>query len=168
MGGFVQRSGGNDTRSIGASVTPGNIPTVANLNTTAVGNVGAGADDLMTYDLPANALGSGHGVRVRAWGTTANNANVKTLEMLFGSQVIMTQALTQNIAGSWRIDAEILRSGTDTQDIFAELLQLATILHKQTLTAGTQDDGSAITIKCRGTATLNNDIVQEGMRVEVF
>jgi len=134
----------------------------------AVGNVGAGTDDLQTYPLPAKALDiAKRTVRVKAWGTTANNANAKTVTLNVGGQVVMTQALTTNIAGTWRIDCEIIKTGTDTQDIFAELLQLATIIHKQTITAGTQDDGAAITIKCTGDATDNNDIVQEGMIVEI-
>jgi hypothetical protein len=137
--------------------------------TSDVGNVGAGTDDLMTYAMAANTIASaGRGVRITAWGTTANNVNAKTVTLNFGSQVIMTQALTTSIAGTWRISAVVLRSGTDTQDIFAELLQLSTIIHKQTLTSGTQDDGAAITIKCTGTATSNNDIVQDGLLVEVF
>lgn len=140
---------------------------VANVNTTAVGNVGTGTDDLITYSLPTNSLtANGKGVRITVWGTTANNSNAKTVTLNWGGQVIMTQALTISIAGTWRISALAIRTGTDTQDVFAELLQLATVLDKHTLTAGTQDDGAAIVIKCTGTATSNNDIVQEGMLVE--
>lgn len=138
-----------------------------NLTSTGVGNVGAGTDDLITYSLPANALtASGRGLRIRAWGITANNGNAKTVTLDFGSQVVMTQALTTSIAGTWRIDAIIARTGASTQDVFAELLQLATIVHKQTITAGTQTETGAITIKCTGTATSNNDIVNEGLLVE--
>lgn len=134
---------------------------------TAVGNVGAGTDDLITYAMPANTLtASGRGLRIRAWGTTANNANAKTVTLNWGSQVIMTQALTTSLAGTWRIDATVLRTGSSTQDVFAELLQLSTVLDKHTLTAGTQTETGAITIKCTGTATTDNDIVNEGLLVE--
>lgn len=133
-----------------------------------VGNVGGGTDDLQTYALPANALDlAGRTIRVKAWGRTANNANAKTVTLNFGGQVIMTQALTTGIAGTWRIDAEIIKTGASTQDIFAELLQLTTIIHKQTLTAGTQTDTAAITIKCTGAATADNDIIQDGLIVEI-
>ncbi len=147
----------------------GHVAGALKVNSTAVGNVGAGTDDLITYSLPANTLNAnGRTIRINAWGTTANNAAAKTVTLEFGSQTIMTQALTANIAGTWRITAYVSRTGSGTQDIFAELLQLATVVHKQTLTAGTQTDTAAITIKCTGTATSDNDIVQEGLVVEVL
>lgn len=151
-----------------AGSTPVTQTGTINTNTTAVGNVGGGTDDLITYALPASSLTTtGRGVRITAWGTGANNANAKTLTLNFGSQVIMTQALTTAQADTWRIQALVLRTGTDTQDVFAELLQTGTTsITKQTLTAGTQTESGAITIKCTGAATADNDIVQEGLLVE--
>jgi hypothetical protein len=147
----------------------GSVSGLLSVKSTAVGNVGGGTDDLQSYDLPANTLGvDGRVLRITAWGTTANNVNAKTVTLNFGSQTIMTQALTTSIAGTWRISAIVTRTGSNTQDIFAELLQLATIVHKQTLTAGTQTDTAAITIKCTGAATSNDDILQEGLLVEVM
>lgn len=135
---------------------------------TAVANAGSGTDDLQSYTLPANVLSvDGRALRITAWGTTANTAAAKTVTLNVGSQVVMTQALTTNLAATWRISALVIRTGSNTQDIFAELLQLTTIIHKQTLTAGTQTDTLAITIKGTGTATNDNDIVQEGLLVEI-
>jgi hypothetical protein len=135
---------------------------------TEVGNVGAGTDDLQTFSVPAKVLNlTGRTIRVKAWGRTANNGNAKTVTLNFGSQIVMTQALTAGIAGTWRIDCEVIKTGSNMQRIFAELLQLATIVHTQTATAGTQTDTAAITVKCTGAATANDDIVQEGMIVEV-
>lgn len=137
-----------------------------------VGNIGGGTDDLQTFTIPANTLNvNGRTIRVKAWGRTANNGDSKTVTMEFGGQTIMTQALTDGIAGTWRIDAEIIKTGPNTQRIFAELLQLTTLVQKQTATAGVQTDTSAIVIKCTGTATTifqaNDNIVQEGMIVEI-
>ncbi len=133
-----------------------------------VGNVGGGTDDLHTYAMPAKVLNeTGRSLYIKAWGRTANNANAKTVTLNFGGQVIMTQALTISIAGTWVIEARIGKTGASTQRIFAELKQLATSLEKHTSTAGTQTDTAAITIKCTGAATADNDIVQEGMIVEV-
>lgn len=135
---------------------------------TNVGNVGSGTDDLQTYTIPANTLNiSGRTIRIKAWGSTANNANAKTVTLEFGGQTVMTQALTASIVGTWRIDCEIIKTGASTQKIFAELLQLATIIQKQTATAGTQIDTAGIIVKCTGTATSNDDIVQEGLIVEI-
>lgn len=142
---------------------------VINVNVTAVGNVGAGTDDLITYALPANTLSAnGMGVRVTAYGTTANNGNAKTVTLNFGATAILTQALTASIAGSWRIAAEIMRTGVDTQDCIAALNQGATDIAHAEFTATTIDDGAAITIKCTGAATDNNDIVQEGLLIELL
>ncbi len=133
-----------------------------------VGNVGGGTDDLMSQAVAAAALSAnGKTVEIIAWGTTANNANAKTVTLNWGGQVIMTQALTISIAGTWIIKAYIVKNGSSTQKIFAELKQLATSLEKHTITAGTQTDTAAITVKCTGAATADNDIVQEGLIVRL-
>lgn len=153
-----------------ATTSLASIGGVANLNTTAVGNVGTGTDDLITYSLPASALSAnGKGVRITAWGTTANNANAKTVTLDFGTQTIETEALTTSQASVWLIQALVFRTGSNTQDILARLFQDgATQINDMTITAGTQTDTAAITIKCTGNATADNDIVQEGLLVEYF
>lgn len=141
----------------------------ATVNTTAVGNVGAGEDDLMTYSLPASALkAAGVGVHITVWGTTASNANAKTLKLYFGTAVILTNALTISIAGVWRVEADVFSTGIDTQDYVSQLVTTGTAgvaLNDIEVGSLTQDDGAAITIKCTGEATSNNDIIQEGMLV---
>jgi hypothetical protein len=146
----------------------------ASVGTTGIGNVGGGEDNLITYSLPANSFrGAGKGVRITAWGTTANNSNPKTVNLYFGSQVILTTALTVSQVGTWRAQAVVFATGIDTQDWSSSLLQggTATIIDVEGGTA-TQDDGAAVTIKATGTVTdggggiNNNDIVQEGLLVE--
>lgn len=141
----------------------------ANVNTTAVGNVGGGEDVLMTYDLPLNSfIATTKRVHITAWGTTANNVNAKTLKLYFGS-VILTNALTASIAGIWRVEADVISTGTDAQDYISQLVTTGTAgvaLNDIENGSLVEDDGAAITIKCTGTATTDNDIVQEGMIVE--
>lgn len=142
----------------------------ASVDTTQVGNIGVGEDDLITYSLPADAMSvAGKGVRITAWGTFPNNADTKTLKIYFGSQVILTYAFTVSIDGAWRAVAEVFSTGTDTQDYVAQLNVFettpASAIDIETGTA-TQDDGAAITIKCTGEATSDNDIVQLGQLVE--
>lgn len=149
--------------------TPG-----TSVTTTAVGNVGSGTDNLMTYSLPAATLSAaGKGVRITAWGTTANNANPKTVTLAFGATTLITTALTVSQAGVWRIVSEVFSTGTDAQQYVAQLNQggATTLVDVEQGTAAI-DDGAAITIKCTGTVTdggggiNNDDIVQEGMIVE--
>lgn len=147
----------------------GHVGGALNVDVAAVGNITTGTDTLITYTLPANVLNAnGRTLRITAWGTTANTAAAKQLVMVFGSQTIMTQALSVNLAGTWRIIAYVVRTGAATQDIFAELFQLSTVIDKHTITAGTQDDTATITIMCTGAATNTDDIVQQGLIVEIL
>lgn len=139
---------------------------VINLDVTAVASATAGPNDLITYSLPANSLtAAGRGIRIYAWGTTTNNADAKTLTLNFGSQEVLTQAMTVNEANTWEIEAIIARTGASTQDVFAKVTQLTgTALRKGTVTAGTQTETGAIIIKC----TATEEITQEGLLVEAL
>lgn len=146
-----------------------NLVGVMSVKHAAVGNVGAGEDDLITYTLPAGVLAAdGETVRIKAWGTTVNNANTKTLKLYFGSAVILTNALTISAAGKWVLEAVVVRTGTDIQDYMAELRETGTGNSDIENGTATQDDGASIIIKCTGTATSNDDIKQEGMIVELI
>lgn len=140
----------------------------------AVGNVGAGEDDLQSVSLPALSLKeSGDYVRIRAWGIAANNANAKTLKAYFGTQVVLNLALTASIAGKWFVDVIVSRTGKDTQDWVMEIREstaaaLAALKQAQDNGTATQDEDAAITVKLTGTGVATDDIVQEGMIVEVL
>lgn len=155
-------------QALGASTGDGGLVSIANVNTTAVGNVDAGEDDLITYALPANALSAnGKGVRIQAWGTAANNANAKTLKLYFGSQIIETFTLTVSQVDTWSIEAVVYRTGSSTQDWKSRLIQAGTASAVDVeIGTATQTDTAAITIKCTGEGVATNDIVQEGMQVE--
>lgn len=154
---------------MGTSTGRAPIVGTANVNNTAVGNAGSGEDDLITYSLPANSLsGNGKGVHITAWGTTANNANAKTLKLYFGA-VMLTNSLTVNLAGVWRIEADVFRTGSNAQDYVSQLVTTGAAgvaLNDIEVGSLTQTDSGAITIKCTGEATSDNDIVQEGLFVK--
>jgi hypothetical protein len=146
------------------------VPVLA--ETTAVGNLGSGEDNLMSTTLAAGLIATSGGlVHVRAWGTTANNANAKTLKLYFGTAVIASVSLTANAAYAWNLDAVVLRTGTDTQDytvlIHESTGTLGAAKQAQVVGTATEDDGATITVKCTGEATADSDIVQEGMIVRV-
>ena len=141
---------------------------VASIDTTAVGNVDTGEDDLITFSLPANAMSAaGKGVRIHAWGTAANNANAKTLKLYFGTQIIETFTLTVSQVDTWSIIATVWRTGSSTQDWESTLIQAGTASAVDVeVGTATQTDTAAITIKCTGEGVATNDIVQEGLLVE--
>ncbi len=146
------------------------IYTPKNVSTTQVGNVGAGEDNLQSYQIPANVLtGTGVGFRVTQHGTIANNANAKTLKSYVGATAIVNQALTASVASQWRIVYELYRTGANTQKYAGVLHYEApagTWIAKPFSGTLTETDTAAITLKCTGEATSNNDIVQEETLVE--
>lgn len=146
----------------------------ASINTTAVGNVGTGTDDLMSYLLLANSLSAnGKGIRVKGWGITAPNANSKTLTFNWGS-LSHGFVMTASISGNWIWEIEIFRTGSNAQRIFYRIMEatdnsggLVTPKAAQVCNqVSSQTDSADITVKFTGAATANNDIVQEGMLVE--
>lgn len=147
---------------------------VANINSTAVGNLGAsGPDDLITYSLPANSLvTTNRTIRITAWGTCTNNANAKTFTLNFGSQVILTHACTASVAGEqWKIESTVIRTGASTQDwvstYYGSTGAAGVFEFDPELGTATQTETGAIVIKMQSTvSTTDNDIVQEGMIVE--
>ena len=140
---------------------------------TAVGNAAGGEDTLITYDLPAGSLSvAGRGVHITAFGHTANNSNPKTVKLYFGTVAIISTALTISQAGYWRIESDVVSTGTDAQDETTQLVQGGTTTIVDVESGNiSQNDGAAITIKCTGTVTdggggiNNNDIQQEGLIV---
>jgi hypothetical protein len=161
----------------------GGLPGSAKLlsSTTAVGNVGAGEDNLISLATWSGSIGTSvadqngvpRAVRVKAWGTTANNANPKTVKLVANTSTLLTTALTVSQVGVWEIEAVIHATGDNAQKYYAKLLQGGTTtlvdVENGTLTL---TDSAAITYKCTGTVTdggggiNNDDIVQEGMTVE--
>jgi hypothetical protein len=139
---------------------------VVDANTTAVGNVGAGEDTLISYSLLANSLSANNkGLRVTAFGTTAANGNNKTVKLYFGAaQVVTTGALAANDK-DWVIKATILRDGATSQVCTGGGQANAAII-AEAFTDGAEDETGAITIKTTGEATADNDIICKAMLIE--
>lgn len=139
-----------------------------------------GASNLISYTLPANALNTTNRcLRITGWGTALNNANAKTVALDFGSQTIITKVLTVSIANTtWSVRAVVCRSGSSTQDIYAEAFNPMgtavssvdgnTILYQAARTAGTQTDTAQIVIKGKTTVATTTDVTMDGMTVEFF
>lgn len=146
----------------------------SSVQSTVVGNLGAGVDDLMTYSIPADALNAaGNFIRIRGWGTTANNATAKNLLLLFGGTSLLgTLALTASIVGPWHVEAIVIRTGSDTQDFIASVREgngTTLAAGKQAILFGTAtiDEDAIIITKFQGEGGADNDVTQEGMIVEI-
>lgn len=139
-----------------------------NSQSTAVGNVGTGEDNLHTFDVPANSLVVTN--RKLVWegaGTLANNANAKTLKVYFGSVAVFTLAAPAGLLGvavEWRGAGRMVRTGSSAQryevSIRFSVAATGAVLEYAFQGTLTQTETAAITIKATGEATSNNDIVQ--------
>lgn len=141
-----------------------------NVNTTTVGNVGTGEDDLMSYSMPANTLNTNNEtVEFKASGTIANSANAKRIRVKFGSATIFdTGAAGIPVSNSidWVITGKIIRTGATTQKCMVWMnTNNGTLASYADYSTATETLSGAVTLKLTGEATTDNDIVQEIMTV---
>lgn len=145
--------------------------TILSVNS-AVGNVGAGEDDLHTSIIPKLTLNATNQVlTIFAAGSTAANANNKQIRVRLGAAgtgtLIYDSGAVAINAGEWKIEGSI-------QYITATSAKAYIGFQNSTATLGSHVDYSALTIgwhtnltiRITGEATGNNDIVCETSRVE--
>jgi hypothetical protein len=141
-------------------------PQILVSNTTAVGNITTGEDDLITYSLPANTLATNGDVFIfRAVGTTGSNGNAKIVRCKFGGQELITSnpGFTFNGAQSWAVEATIFRTGAATQYAMTRLWSAAADRVQVTSSSPTETLSGAITVKCTGEAIDTDDVRQTAL-----
>lgn len=123
---------------------------------------------LQSFTLPANYLTrAGMTLHIRCWGTTAANANNKTMTLAFGSSAVATPTAATN-AGTWSLEMHVMKTGASTQAVdgfgAVNVTPVAPFV-----TAGANTDTAAIVIACSGTDGTSSagDIVANAMTVEV-
>lgn len=131
---------------------------------TAVGNVGAGEDDLISQSIAANVL-SANGQRIVGEfnGRFAANGNAKRIRLKFGATTILDMGTGISPNGNvWRLQYTITRTGAATQRVSASLLigGISGPVFTGVTTAAETLSG-AITLKATGEATSNDDIVND-------
>lgn len=140
-------------------------------NTTTVGNVGVGEDDLMTYSVPASTLSvNQQKIHFRASGTIANSINAKRLRVKFGGTTVLdtgAAGIPISAAIQWVLEGEVIRTGAATQKCNANLsTNNATLASYVGYSTAAETLSGAVTLKLTGEAVADNDIVQETMVVE--
>lgn len=139
----------------------------ANADLVARQNTSTGETDMSSIVIPASSFNeAGACIRVKCWGTVANNANVKTLTIYFGasSQAFVLKA---SVATAWDLDMWLFASGSGTQEGIATLNH-GVIAAAQVDTfrlAFTEPTTVPITIKSTGTGGATADILQKGFVV---
>lgn len=157
---------------VGTGAATAGVGGTAFTNTTAA-QTGANTNetDLWTDSIPANTLSTdGYAIRIRAWGTTAANANSKNQRLYFGGTVI--GLINGSSSGAvWNFDAVIVRTDAAAQVAHAigQLGGYATG-SSNTHTPLTADTTAAIPIKITGQNGVASagDIVFRGVIVEVL
>jgi len=138
------------------------MESVLEVNTTAVGNVGTGTDNLQTYSVLANNLSAaGQGIVIKFSATYANNANAKTFTYDIGGTDVVSLTLTTSQAGVIEGECYLFRTGASTQlyscsgNFTGAAAAMTSFATNGTLAL---TDTSAITVKGEGNATSNDDI----------
>lgn len=136
------------------------------VNTTAVGNVGAGEDNLMSYTMPANTLfNNSDRIEVVAGGDCQSTQRVK---LILGSTTLLDHTFSGGSPKDWKITASIIKSGTGALKSIANLIDSGGSNVNTTYTAITEDPTTALVVKLTGEGTSNDDIVQELMTINYY
>lgn len=142
---------------------------VISSNVTPASNVSTSETDLMTYALPASSLTAGKIVKIKAWGTGANNANAKTLKAYLGATVMISSSISISVLHQWWLEATIVCTATDAETYFALFstnTAASAVAEANGMSTATEATGSSITLKVTGTGGASSDITQNGMIVE--
>jgi hypothetical protein len=144
---------------------------VLSINTTAADNGTTVETDLMSYTLPAATLAAdGAALRVTVWGTTAANANTKTLKFKFGATSVTFNPVTtapNNLV--WIASFIIVRTGAATQEMICVESRVGAVNELGSRTTPAETLSSSVVIKVTGqSGTASNDISQKGMLVEAL
>jgi len=150
-------------------------------------------DILQTFTLPANFLNwptlqfnqatgqviglpigvvnsiAGTGLRMKAWGVTANNADTKTLKLYHGA-LSFSFALNTNTAAAWIAEMIVMRASATTQIAMASVQHATTLIAPQQSTSGSDTLANSLVAKITGQASASNanDIVCNGAIVELI
>lgn len=136
---------------------------------TAVGNVGAGTDDLITYTVPANTLAvNGQSVWFEAWGSLANNANSKTVTLAWGADTFTLIAAAMDTSNTtWSVRGRIFRTGAATQLVLVNVTDTGDITGNQgdINSTGARTLSGSNVLKLTAVGVADNDIVCTAMIV---
>ncbi len=140
-------------------------------DTTEVGNVGSGEDDLMSYTLPGNTMVlNGHRLRITAF-FKGNGADIINLKLHFGASAILPSVAasfhTENF--SHKVEYDLVRVGSASQRSHLQHYNTLSGLLKTAIINPSETMSGSIIIKFTGenfSDTSDNAIVQQYMQIE--
>jgi len=144
------------------------------IDTAEVDNAGSIQTDLMNYEIQANLFANdGDYLEFLAMGEFANNANNKTIEVIFGTQAILQTDANAANGGTWQIKGTIARKSATTQVIGCEILSNNSTLQGDNIypvssVAGTQDLAENLILRITGLGSIDADIIQKMLVVKFY
>ena len=152
------------------TAVPVGIPIAVGTDLTTTASGAGSPANLKSFASGADTLNAiGQGFRVRAWGTSANNANAKTVRIAVGATQILSQTLQVSVVDHWMVELCVYRTGATTADAIAQGQTNGTSADSVQFiaVAGLADwttTGNTIQVSC--TQTSAADVTQEGQMVE--
>jgi hypothetical protein len=150
----------------------------------SVGNVGAGTDTLHTFTLPANTLSAdGDWIRFVYAGSFATNDNDKRIQILFDGQVFEDFGAFDFDAGIWVVGGDYSRVSPTSVRATSIGMYGEPLVMDEGVVSGTPDiiylarnqlltvsnlSTTAVAMTVTGTATANDDIVQNKSLLQYF
>lgn len=120
---------------------------------------GASETDLLTTNIDVGTLAKqGSSLLIFACGTTAANANNKTIKLYFGSTEIFTTGAFAGNGISWTLQAEIIRNGATAQITWAQFFGSATLTSKIQVGSSSVNLATIQDITLTGTGTTTGDV----------
>jgi hypothetical protein len=139
-------------------------------NTTDVGNVGAGVDDLITYTIPAGKLATnGDYLEFTMTFVFAANANSKQVQVIYGGTTVYASGAQAQNDGTMEIRGTIIRTGAATQKITFHEINNGTLFtdYADYVTAAETLSGTVV-LKATGEGVNTGDITQKILTVKYF
>jgi len=162
---FITRAG-----SSGGWASVQGVLLTDSLSTTST--TGTAEEVLDSTNIDANTLDQNNrGVRITAWGTTAANANSKTVKIRFGSTTlngtVICTGTTTTASESWYVEAEVYRDGSSTQRSVSKGQIGTTNLAVLIDTTLAETDTAQILVEVTGTTpTASGDMTITGFKLE--
>lgn len=121
-------------------------------------SVGATETTLFTTGIDFNTLSKlGTSVLIFACGTTAANANNKTIKVYFGGTEIFTTGAFAGNNISWTLQAEVVRNGGSAQICWTQFMGSATLTSAVNVVNTTVSLTTQQILKITGTGTTSGD-----------
>jgi hypothetical protein len=133
------------------------------------GSSGISDNNLLEYKLLANSLANDNNyVSIHGFGSFATNANSKRLRLFFGSSVLLDTSYLPLNSGTWDIQAQVIRVDSGSQKaIVTAVSSNASLTAKSFYVKTNEDLSNDVVIKFVANANAQNDIVQEGLIIQI-